>query len=79
MPEAFLEELKQRIASDDYAIDSGQVAGTILADMALIRRVRRLMSEDEETPERTAKPRRGRRHGRAPKTQPRKSRREQLS
>jgi hypothetical protein len=49
MPKASLDELKGQIAADAYAVDSRVVAGTILTNFELIRRVRRrLMGEDEK-------------------------------
>jgi Anti-sigma-28 factor, FlgM len=48
MPKASLEELKGQIASGQYAVDPGALADDILSKFAVIRRVaRRLTSEDE--------------------------------
>jgi hypothetical protein len=47
MATSSLDELKGKVAAGEYAIDSGMLAGTILTDFALVRRVgRTLRSED---------------------------------
>ena len=43
MAKTSLEELRGRVAAGEYAIDSGALAGVILVDFALVRRVRRLL------------------------------------
>ena len=49
MPMSSLQKLKGQVATGQYAIDSGELADTILAKFAVVRRVGRgLMSEAEE-------------------------------
>jgi hypothetical protein len=49
MAASSLDELKGKVAAGEYAIDAGMVAGTILSNFSLIRRVgRTLRSEDED-------------------------------
>ena len=48
MPHASLEELRGKISTGEYAIDSGKLAADILSKFALIRRVRRLLTSDEQ-------------------------------
>lgn len=49
MAASSLDELKAKVAAGEYAIDAGMVAGAILSNFSLIRRVgRTLRSEDEE-------------------------------
>jgi hypothetical protein len=48
MPKASLEELKGQIAAGQYAIDPGILAGDILSKVALIRRVRRMLTGEDE-------------------------------
>jgi hypothetical protein len=44
-----VEQLKEQVSAGEYEIDSGRLAGTIISNLALIRRVgRHLMAEDEE-------------------------------
>jgi hypothetical protein len=45
-----LDDLKRRIATGEYAIDSASVAGAILSKMAVIRRVRRSLVREAEQP-----------------------------
>ena len=48
MPKASLEELRGRISTGEYSVESGELARDMLSKFALIRRVRLLlMSEDE--------------------------------
>ena len=81
MPEAFLEDLKRRIAAGDYAVDSGNVAGAILSKMALVRRVGQfLASEGEEASTEAARSPRPRTRGGSPSSpsHPLQARRERL-
>jgi hypothetical protein len=48
MPKSSLEELRGKISTGEYAIDSGMLAADILSKFALIGRVRRLLVSDEE-------------------------------
>jgi hypothetical protein len=48
MPHASVEELRGKISTGEYAIDSGKLAADILSKFALIRRVRRRLTSDEE-------------------------------
>lgn len=51
MPESSLEELKRRIATGEYAIDSGKLADTIISKLGVIRRVGRILAaQDEDAP-----------------------------
>ncbi|HLM31837.1 MAG TPA: flagellar biosynthesis anti-sigma factor FlgM [Solirubrobacterales bacterium] len=43
MAKSSLDELREKIAAGEYAIDSGALAGRILTDFAVIRRVRRIV------------------------------------
>ena len=43
MAKSSLDELRAKIAAGEYAIDSGALAGRILTDFAVIRRVRRIV------------------------------------
>jgi hypothetical protein len=46
-----LEELRGQVAAGTYAIDSGDVAGTILSNFALVRRVGRELRREERAGE----------------------------
>jgi hypothetical protein len=83
MPKSSLEELRVQIAAGEYAIESGALAGDILAKFEVIRRVgRRLRSEDAEAATTDARgaasPRRSRGPQPAP-SRPRRSRDERLT
>ena len=79
MPKASVEELKGRIAAGEYAIDSGKVAGKILTDFALIRRVKRLLMGEGALDEATRTPGpRSRRRTRATRSNGLRTRRERF-
>ena len=48
MPDAYLEDLKRRIASGEYAVDSATLADVIITKMAVVRRVRRVLAGEAE-------------------------------
>lgn len=50
MAKASLEELRGRVAAGEYAVDAAELAGVILADFSLVRRVRRLLIGASEEP-----------------------------
>ena len=82
MATSSLDELKGKVAAGEYAIDAGMLAGTILTDFALVRKVgRTLRSEDEEATAGEAglapqpRSRRRERHG-PPPLKPRRERRQ---
>ena len=78
MATSSLDELKGKVAAGEYAIDAGMVAGTILSNFALVRRVGRTLrtEADDGAADNGAQPR-GRRRER-PESHPRRSRRERL-
>jgi len=83
MPDASLEELKRRIATGEYAIDSRKLASELISKLALVRRVARFLAEEARREEyATGGPReaRGRTRGGAASSpkQPFHPRREQL-
>jgi hypothetical protein len=47
MAASSLEDLKGRIAAGEYAVDAAELAGDIVGKFALVRRVSRLMHDDE--------------------------------
>jgi hypothetical protein len=69
-------ELKGRIAAGEYAVDSRKVAGEILFKSVMIRRVARMMSEDEEGA--AGRGAQSRRRARSQGSQPTRPRRERL-
>ena len=48
MAKSSLEELKGQVAAGQYAIDPADLAGDMLSKFDLVRRVRRLIGEDED-------------------------------
>lgn len=48
MPDAYLEDLKRRIATGEYAVDSAALAQAIITKMALVRRTRRFLANEDE-------------------------------
>lgn len=78
MAASSLDELKAKVAAGEYAIDAGMVAGTILSNFALVRRVgRTLRTEAEDGPAGNGPQPRGRRRER-PASRPQRPRRERL-
>jgi hypothetical protein len=72
MPTSSLEELRGRISAGAYTVDSGVVAGEILAKFALVRRVTSLMMSDGESA--AAPPARRSRSAQERQSQPRRER-----
>jgi hypothetical protein len=50
MPDSSVEELKRRIAAGEYAIDSGNLADTIISKIGVIKRVKRSLASAGEDP-----------------------------